>query len=467
MSTDTGSLPSNEFYMGERTIKNLSAKRPNGLLRQRQNTLRAKQPSSIQDYSFTAAHTATLPSHSNYLLPNTQASIAEYPLTQPSFGQVTEHFAGSVSGPISGPLATIQKRVEDSLNDEVAPVRLAGHISVLLVAAIVLVISQTNLSVLNITPSWLTNTSDARTSELGGGILSSLPFSNSLSKWVVPFTESATALANTEPEITTSLAAIASQTSPIREQTVVYSVRQGDTVLGIAGKFNLQPETIQWSNPKIAKNPDLLSVNDELVIPPIDGVLYTIKSGETLSQIATSHKVSMDTILSFTSNGITDAGMIQPGTQIMIPGGTPAQRVSSLLAYNNGSVNSAAAAPLATGRFSWPYQGQVSQGHWSGHRALDIGGWTGTPVVAADAGKVTVAAGGWNGGYGRHVIIDHGNGFASVYAHLNTIYVNHGESINKGQQVGSLGNTGNSTGPHLHFEIRYNGRPQNPYNYLD
>ena len=89
--------------------------------------------------------------------------------------------------------------------------------------------------------------------------------------------------------------------------------------------------------------------------------------------------------------------------------------------------------------------------------AIDVSSWTGASVVAADAGVVRLATGGWNGGYGQHVIIDHGNGFQTVYAHLNAYWVYTGESVDQGTPIGSVGNTGNSTGPHLHFEVRYQG----------
>jgi len=108
----------------------------------------------------------------------------------------------------------------------------------------------------------------------------------------------------------------------------------------------------------------------------------------------------------------------------------------------------------------------VSQGYWGGHPAIDIAGWVGSPVTASDGGYIVLAGGGWNGGYGSHVIIDHGNGFTTLYAHLNSIFVSPGMTVSKGQQLGTIGNTGNSTGPHLHFEVRYNGVPYNPSKYL-
>ena len=125
-----------------------------------------------------------------------------------------------------------------------------------------------------------------------------------------------------------------------------------------------------------------------------------------------------------------------------------------------------ASAVKGSGNFSWPASGSITQEFWNGHRAIDIGSWTGAPVKAADSGYVVTAGGGWNGGYGNHIIVDHGNGFVTLYAHLNSIFVRPGENVVRGQQLGTLGNTGNSTGPHLHFEIQYQGVPRSPFAYL-
>ncbi|MDE0311971.1 MAG: M23 family metallopeptidase, partial [Caldilineaceae bacterium] len=110
--------------------------------------------------------------------------------------------------------------------------------------------------------------------------------------------------------------------------------------------------------------------------------------------------------------------------------------------------------------------GHITQQFWHGHRAIDVGARAGAPIVAADSGYVIKASHGWNGGYGRMVMIDHGNGFVSLYAHMNTVYVRQGENVAKGEQLGTVGNTGRSTGPHLHFEIRQNGAARNPFYFL-
>jgi len=447
MSTEPGSLSSNKFQMSGMPLQERGfppSPRNNSQNDSSSYSYRTLQPTQSQAYnqSFATTNSATLSLQSNTLIPTPHSTPNQYPL--------------------AAPLATIQKNVENSLKDEVAPVRLAGHISVLVVAALVLIISQMNLSSLDVTPNWLFSNVKEGTSSLSNGLLGSL----SLSKLVVPFTESAPVQAESVAAAVAFSESNTPQESQIRQHTIVYSVLSGDTVLKIAEKFNLQPETIQWSNLQIAKNPDLLRIGDELIIPPVDGILYTIKSGDTLLSVADSHRIELDVILSFAPNGISDPSKVQPGKEVMLPGATPAKQIATYLPYNVGS-KSIAAVPSASGRFGWPYRGAIGQRYWSGHRALDIGGWTGHAVIASDSGKVAIAAGGWNGGYGRHVIIDHGNGFATLYAHLNTIYVRQGQAVAKGVEIGSLGSTGNSTGPHLHFEIRYNGKPQNPYNYLD
>jgi murein DD-endopeptidase MepM/ murein hydrolase activator NlpD len=247
-----------------------------------------------------------------------------------------------------------------------------------------------------------------------------------------------------------------------------YTVKSGDTVLGIAEKFGLDPETLMWSNSLIEQNPDLLKIGDQLRILPLDGVLHVVKRGDTLSSIADKYSTDIEAIVQYALNGMASAEATLPiGKEIVVPGGTkpyvaPVAGGSST-AY---SVSRPPGALAGSGNFSWPTAGYVSQGYWRGHPAIDIAGWLGAPVTAADAGYVILAGGGWNSGYGNYAIVDHGNGFTTLYAHLSTIFVQPGATVSRGQQLGTMGNTGNSTGPHLHFEIRYNGVPYNPTGYL-
>jgi murein DD-endopeptidase MepM/ murein hydrolase activator NlpD len=248
-----------------------------------------------------------------------------------------------------------------------------------------------------------------------------------------------------------------------------YTVKAGDTVLGIAQRFGLQPETLMWSNDFIEQNPDRLRIGDQVRILPVDGVLHVVRRGDTLSGIASRYKTDMQAIVAFAGNGIKSINDPLPiGKEIIVPGGVkpyvaPAAGAATSTAY---SVQRPPGAPAGSGNFSWPAAGYISQGYWRAHPAIDIAGRLGAPVSAADSGFVVTAGGGWNGGYGNHVIIDHGNGFTTLYAHLNSVFVKPGETVSRGQQIGTMGSTGNSTGPHLHFEIRYNGVPYNPANYL-
>ena len=343
------------------------------------------------------------------------------------------------------------------LGDHVTPLRLAGHISVLAVAAAVLFISQASLpnwdfSLRTLPTSAASSAGTAASASLGEVVGPSFGL-NALKSAAIPFTEIKETL---QEPLAVAVPA---------EKVLVYKVEKGDTVLAIAERFGLRPETVQWSNPAVARNPDRLQVGDELSIPPVDGVLHAVVAGDTLSKIAAAYKVDVDNIVAYAPNNLEgSATNLAVGAQIMVPEGVRRNITQPVVqTYTNQAVP---VASLGSGSFMWPTAGNVSQNPWSGHMAVDISSWTGATVVAADAGVVRLATGGWNGGYGQHVIIDHGNGFQTVYAHLNSYWVNVGESVEKGTKIGSVGNTGNSTGPHLHFEVRYQGARRNPLNYL-
>ncbi len=242
-----------------------------------------------------------------------------------------------------------------------------------------------------------------------------------------------------------------------------YIVQPGDTIIGIALKFGIQPETLQWSNPKLEDNPDLLMVDDKLTILPVDGVYHQVSANETLEEIAGTLKVSADDIINYPLNNLDPENpVITPGQWLIVPGGEKPyvpKYISSV------QVNVPESAQRGTGNFQWPTTGTITQEYWSGHRALDIGAWLGAPEYAADAGYVIYA--GWdNSGYGNMVEINHGNGFITLYAHMDKIYVAVGDEVAKGQQIGEMGSTGRSTGPHLHFEVRLNGVQRNPWGFL-
>ena len=249
-----------------------------------------------------------------------------------------------------------------------------------------------------------------------------------------------------------------------RTEPVVYIVRAGDTPISIAERFGLSPETIVWANTELEENPALLRIGQQLIIPPVDGVLHTVKAGDTLESIARKYEVSVDDIINWEPNHLTRDSQLVVGQQIMVPGGVkPFTRPR--VALTGQMVAPPSNFTGATGRFIWPATGVITQYSWSGHVALDIANLTGTPIYAADAGVVIYV--GWdNTGYGNMILIDHGNGFRTRYAHLSAFNVSAGQQVSKGALIGRMGSTGRSTGPHLHFEIIYNGVRQNPLAYL-
>lgn len=247
-----------------------------------------------------------------------------------------------------------------------------------------------------------------------------------------------------------------------REEIIVYVVQPGDTVTGISERYTLPPDTLLWSNPALENNPDLLSTGQKIVILPMPGVYHTVAPGDTVESLAQRYKVDATAITDHALNNLQPPYKLTAGQKLVIPNGVKPYQPRLVHAYR-GPIPTGAAK--GTGIFGWPATGRVTQKYWASHRALDIGALWGSPVYTSDSGYVVFA--GWDRtGYGNMALIDHGNGFATRYAHLSTILVKSGESVAKGQVIGKVGSTGNSTGAHLHFEVIKGGVPRNPYNYL-
>jgi murein DD-endopeptidase MepM/ murein hydrolase activator NlpD len=252
-----------------------------------------------------------------------------------------------------------------------------------------------------------------------------------------------------------------------RETTsvITYTVQPNDNIWAIAQGFGLNAETVLWANPKVESSPDLLSVGQVLVIPPVDGIYYTVQAGDTVEKLAKTYQTSVDKIVNCEMNGLTEPYTLTPGQQIMLPDGRKKPPAFENI-YPMTYVGSAPkGAPKGSGRFAWPTRGVLTQKFWSGHPGIDIANRTGTPIYAADDGYV-VLAGRDTWGYGNQVVIDHGNGYKTRYAHLSRIDVKAGQTVKKNQQIGLMGSTGRSTGPHLHFEVIYNGAVRNPLGFL-
>jgi LysM repeat protein len=245
-----------------------------------------------------------------------------------------------------------------------------------------------------------------------------------------------------------------------RQRVIVYVVQSGDNVYKIAASFGLRPESVLWSNPELETWPDYIVVGQELFILPLDGAYHEVKAGDTLDGIAKRYSVDPSVIIECELNDLTEPYQLQAGQRLVVPGGTR----PVVPRYVSATAPPPANAPQGSGNFMWPTSGYVSQAYWLGHQAIDIGGGTGTPIYAADAGYV--AATGWMGGYGNYIIISHGNGFETLYAHLSEIRVIAGQGVQRGALIGLMGSTGRSTGPHLHFEIRQGGVKRNPVGFL-
>jgi len=259
-----------------------------------------------------------------------------------------------------------------------------------------------------------------------------------------------------------------------RYDLVEYRVARGDAIFAIAESFKLKPETVLWANYDVLQDdPHSLKPGQVLKIPPTDGIYYQWKENDTLDTVANEFKANIDDILNYPGNDIDLTNPeIESGSWVMVPGGerefvqwivpTVARGASGTSPTNQ---NACPGGAVGGGGFIWPANDHFLSGndYWSGHLGIDISAGAGAPVYAADSGVITMAQGGYNYGYGNVVQIDHGNGYSTLYAHLNAYFVTVCQSVSAGQQIATSGSTGNSQGAHLHFEVRQNGGFINPW----
>ena len=274
-----------------------------------------------------------------------------------------------------------------------------------------------------------------------------------------------------------------------RQQIVKYVVEKGDTVFGIAEKFGLQPETILWGNYGVLlDNPHALKEGQELLIMPSDGVYWQWLSANKggLPGFANFFGASVDDILNSPVNNLDPQAVgdlnnphIPDGTWLFVPGGrreliswsaplgVTRENPASARVLGPGACDAVSGGAVGYGTFIWPSNQHILSGYDFSqvHRGIDIAGNTGEAVYATDAGVIVYA--GWNNyGYGNMVMIDHGNGFQSLYAHLSAYNVGCGQSVGQGDLIGAIGSTGNSSGSHLHFEILSASSKINPHDVL-
>lgn len=264
------------------------------------------------------------------------------------------------------------------------------------------------------------------------------------------------------------------KSSAPRTRVETYIVKEGDTIGSIAKDFDINAGTILWSNNMTERQ--YIRPGDSLKIPPVSGVLVTIKKGDTVAKLAQRYQGSADEIRDF--NKIADETTLALGTELMIPGGTPpvpslsissrsGEKASGSRSLTNTKKPADAnVATLATTKFLWPTPGRViTQYYGWKHTGVDIDGDFTSPLYASYDGVVEKA--GWNsGGYGLQVLIKHPNGMVTRYAHASKLFVKVGDVVKRGEVIAMMGSTGRSTGSHLHFEVYVGGKRTNPLIYI-
>lgn len=254
-----------------------------------------------------------------------------------------------------------------------------------------------------------------------------------------------------------------------RSEIIEYEVQNGETVSQIADKFGVSIDTIKWAN-------DITNVNSvkpgqKIKILPVSGVAHTVKSGDSLESVAKKYEAESQAIVDFPFNDIPDDFRLKIGQVLIVPEGVPPE--TKLPPKSRLQPQYLAQGPQSPtfnapggGNFIWPASGSLSQYFAWYHPGIDIPNKSAPAISASDGGTVIVA--GWpdNYGYGNRIMIDHGNGYITLYAHLSNIYVSSGQRVSRGQSIGQMGSTGRSTGTHLHFEIRFKGIAVNPLSIL-
>lgn len=242
-----------------------------------------------------------------------------------------------------------------------------------------------------------------------------------------------------------------------RDQMITYPVQQGDTLSKIAEKFGVSIDTIKWSNDL---KRDSLIVGQELKIPPVSGIVHKVREGETIQTIAKRYKTDAQKIVNFPFNDFADLDTfaLNIGQTLVVPDGVMPEAP-------------AIARPIppvfagGTGQLLWPAGGIITQYPVWYHNAVDIANPAAPGIAAADSGAVVLTEY-LRYGYGFHIIVDHGDGLSTLYAHMSEIYVKSGDRVARGQIIGKMGSTGRSSGMHLHFEVRKNGAVVNPLPFL-
>jgi murein DD-endopeptidase MepM/ murein hydrolase activator NlpD len=246
-----------------------------------------------------------------------------------------------------------------------------------------------------------------------------------------------------------------------------YAVKQGDSLWSIASAFGLDINTLFGCND--LKDPDVLKPGTSMRIPNQDGVLYKIKKGDSLKKIAERYGVHPEAVLA--ANGLGKDAALQEGQSVFLPGAKP---ITVVREGGSGASIAGSGGRVTARGFAWPVRGRVSSPFgWRRdpftkrrdfHTGIDVRAPRGQTIVASKNGTVVFA--GWMGGYGRVVVLNHGGGYTTIYAHCNSLLVKKGQSVSQGKAIARVGASGRATGTHLHFEVRVNNSPINPMRVL-
>lgn len=237
------------------------------------------------------------------------------------------------------------------------------------------------------------------------------------------------------------------------DQISLYTVRSGDTIPLIAKMFGVTPNTIYWAND--LKAGTALKPDQVIIILPITGIKYTVKKGDNVEALAKKFKSDIGEIVNF--NSIDTSVGLTVGQEIIIPN---AEAETTSVVVAKGSKTKPTTGSNTSAYFRRPINGGMRTQGIHGHNGVDLASSLNTPILAAADGTVIISkSGAWDGGYGNYVVIKHSNGTQTLYAHMNQNMVQAGDRVSKGQQIGKMGSTGDSTGVHLHFEVRGGKNP--------
>lgn len=266
-----------------------------------------------------------------------------------------------------------------------------------------------------------------------------------------------------EQVISSSITPVTIVSEKPRDKVIEYEVKDGDTISKIAEEFAISEETILWANDLSSSSK--IKQGQKIKILPVSGIAHEVSGGDTIYSVAKKYQANAQAVIDFPFNDVGDDFQLKAGQVLIVPDGAPPAKPkpapTQYLAKQQLDI-----ASLGTTQFIWPAVGLMAQYFSWYHPGLDISNLGGGPIYVSDSGTVTIA--GWpdSSGYGNRIMVDHGNGFTTLYAHLSAIYVSAGQKVGKGDVIGQMGSTGRSSGTHLHIEIRRDGTALNPLGIL-